>query len=385
MKFLHLGDLHLGRSLGEFDLYEDQKYILDQVLEFVEREQADAVMIAGDVYDRAIPSESATNLLDYFLSCLAGKNVMAFVISGNHDSDDRLNYGSSLFASNHIYISSQFRGTLYRQTVSDTYGEVNVYLLPFVKASQVRHYFPDEKIETYDDAVKTILKHAELDFGKRNVLVAHQFVAGRGDDPLLGGSESAGTRNVGLVEKIGYDCFDGFDYVALGHIHSSQKVGRDEVRYCGSPLKYSLSEVNGLKSVPLITLGPKGETGIELLKLTPMRDVRHLKGPIGKLLDKAAITSPADFIYATLTDESVIDDAMGIFQQYYPNTVRIDYDNSHTRQIERIDITEITENKSFEELISDFYRKMYSCEISEEEMDIMRTVAREAGVLYEAD
>ena len=385
MKLMHLGDLHLGKSLGDFDLNEDQKYILDQILGIIDEREVDGILIAGDVYDRAVPSESATNLLDYFLKCLADKKVKTFMISGNHDSDDRLNYGSSLFAANHIYISAQFMGNLYRQTVIDEHGEADIYLLPFVKASQVRHFYPEEKIESYDDAVRTILAHAQIDPGKRNILVAHQFVAGKGADPELGGSESAGTQSVGLVEKIGYDCFDGFDYVALGHIHSPQSVGRKEVRYSGSPLKYSLSEVGNDKSVPVITLGEKGDVDLELVKLRPMRDMRHLKGPIEKLLNRENITSPEDFIYATLTNEDIIDDAMGILQQVYPNTVKIDYDNSRTREIDRIDIANIAEQKSFDELIGDFYRKMYGCDISEEEMQVMKEAAKEAGVIDETD
>ena len=385
MRLIHLGDLHLGKSLVDFDLIEDQKYILDRILETADQYKVDGILIAGDVYDRAIPSEAATNLLDYFLRNLAERKVKTFMISGNHDSDDRLGYGSSLFESNQIYISAQFDGQLYKKTVSDEYGEVNIYLLPFVKASQVRHFFPEEKIENYDAAVRTILQHADIDFEKRNVIVAHQFVAGLGSDPELGGSEGAGTQSVGLVEKIGYDCFDGFDYAALGHIHSPQSVGRDEVRYSGSPLKYSLSEVNNDKSVPMITLGEKGEVKIELLKLRPLRDMRHLKGPIDKLLDPANVSGQDDFIYATLTNEEIINDAMGIMQQVYPNTVRIDYDNSHTRELDRIDITAVTTQKSFDELIGDFYGKMYGCEISEEELQVMKEIAKEAGVIDETD
>ena len=215
--------------------------------------------------------------------------------------------------------------------------------------------------------------------------MAHQFVAGTGEDPALGGSESVGTQSVGLVEKIGYDCFDAFDYVALGHIHSPQRVGRDEVRYSGSPLKYSLSEVNNEKTVPLITVSDEEKIKIELIPLKPMRNLRHIKGTLKELLDKKNVKAPDDFIYATLTDEDIVNDAMGIFRQIYPNTVHIDYDNSHTRDIEHVDISRIAENKSFPELIGDFYRQMYGCEISDEEMDIMRSVAREAGVLHEAD
>ncbi len=384
MKFLHLGDLHLGKTLFDFDLVEDQRYILDQILCIAEKESVDGVLIAGDVYDKSVPSEAATKLLDYFLMKLAQKEIKVFMVSGNHDSDDRLNYGSTLFASNQIFISAVFDGTLHRQSFAEEDTKIHIYMLPFVKASQVRHYFPDEKIESYDDAVQTIIRNTDINKSNKNILVAHQFVSGKGEDPALAGSESVGTRSVGLVEKIGYDCFDDFDYVALGHIHSPQKVGREEIRYAGSPLKYSLSEANNEKSVSLITVSAEERVKIELVPLKPMRNVRHIKGTLKELLDKKNVKAPEDFIYATLTDEDIINDAMGIFQQVYPNTVRIDYDNSHTREIEQVDISKIAENKSFPELIGDFYRLMYGCEITEEEMDVMRTAAREAGVINEA-
>lgn len=385
MKLLHVGDLHLGKSLGDFDLTEDQEYLLNQLLDIVDDQSVDAVLIAGDVYDKAIPSEAATRMLDYFLSNLAKKNVYVYMVSGNHDSDERLNYGSDLFETNHIFISTKYNGNLYKQVLKVGEEEADIYLLPFVKASQVRHFLPEVKIESYDDAVRAILDKTDIDDSRNNILVAHQFVMGKSEEPVLSGSESLGTQSVGTVEKIGYDCFDQFDYVALGHIHSPQQVGRKEVRYSGSPLKYSLSEVNNDKSVSLVTVSGKGKVEIELLPIKPMRNMRHLKGKIKDLLDKANVTAPEDFIYATLTDEEIVSDAMGIFQQVYPNTIKIDYDNSHTREIEQVDISKIAENRSFAELISDFYRQMYSCEISEEEMDVMRIVAREAGVLHEAE
>ncbi len=385
MKFLHLGDLHLGKALSNFDLIEDQRYILDQILHIAEKEAVDGVLIAGDVYDKSVPSEAAMRLLDDFLIKLAQKKRKVFMVSGNHDSDDRLNFGSALFVLNEIYISAVFDGTLHKQSFADQDTQIDIYMLPFVKASQVRHYYPDEDIENYEDAVRTIIRNTPIDKNKKNLLVAHQFVSGKGADPAFAGSESIGTQSVGMVEKIGYDCFEGFDYVALGHIHSPQRVGRDEIRYAGSPLKYSLSEVNNEKSVPLITVSAEERVKIELVPLKPMRDMRHIKGTIKELLDKKNVKAPEDFIYATLTEEDIINDAMGIFQQIYPNTVRIDYDNSHTREIEQVDISRIAENRSFPELIGDFYRLMYGCEITEEEMDVMRTAAREAGVINEAD
>lgn len=385
MKFLHLGDLHLGKALSNFDLIEDQRYILDQILHIAEKEAVDGVLIAGDVYDKSVPSEAAMRLLDDFLIKLAQKKRKVFMVSGNHDSDDRLNFGSALFVLNEIYISAVFDGTLHKQSFADQDTQIDIYMLPFVKASQVRRYYPDEAIENYEDAVRTIIRNTPIDKNKKNLLVAHQFVSGKGADPAFAGSESIGTQSVGMVEKIGYDCFEGFDYVALGHIHSPQRVGRDEIRYAGSPLKYSLSEVNNEKSVPLITVSAEERVKIELVPLKPMRDMRHIKGTIKELLDKKNVKAPEDFIYATLTEEDIINDAMGIFQQIYPNTVRIDYDNSHTREIEQVDISRIAENRSFPELIGDFYRLMYGCEITEEEMDVMRTAAREAGVINEAD
>ena len=382
MKLLHLGDLHLGKSLGDFDLFEDQEYILNQILDLVDRESVDAVLIAGDVYDKSIPSESATRLLDSFLSSLASKSVNTYMISGNHDSDDRLNYGSDLFKSNQIFISAIYDGHLHSHVLNDGDTEISIYLLPFVKASQVKHYYPDAKIETYEDAIRTIIANSDIDTKKCNVLVAHQFVVGKSGDPALGGSESAGTQSVGLVEKISSTNFEMFDYVALGHIHSPQCVGREEIRYSGSPLKYSISEVNNEKSVPIININGKRQVEIEFVPLRPKRNLRHIRGKMKDLL-LTNVKDTEDFIYATLTDEDIIPDAMSIFQQTYPNTVKIDYDNKHTREIEQIDISKIAQNKSFSELISEFYRLIYGCEISEEEMDVMRMAAREAGVFNE--
>ena len=384
MKIMHLGDLHIGKSLGDFDLYEDQKYILEQILNLIKEKSVDVLLIAGDVYDKAIPGEKSVQLLDYFLKRLVETGIKTYMISGNHDSDERLNFGSSLFESNNIYINSKFNGILKRYSLYDEFGELNIYLLPFVKASQVQHFFPEEKIDSYDMAVRTIIKHSDFDVCKRNILVAHQFVAGK-DDPEIAGSEGLSVHNVGMVEKIGYGSLAEFDYVALGHIHSPQSVGLKHIRYSGSPLKYSLSEVNNNKSVPIITFKDKGEVLVEFAPLLPMRDIRHLRGNIKNLLDKKNISCENDFIYATLTHEDIVNDAMGIFREYYPNTVKIDYDNSHTKEIENVDITRITQNKTFDELIKDFYMQMYSCDMGEEELEIMKWAAKEAGVGNEAD
>ncbi len=384
MRFIHLGDLHIGKSLGEYNLIDDQKYLLEQILGLISERSVDAVLIAGDVYDRTLPSEAAVNLLDWFISSLAEAGIKTFIISGNHDSEDRLSYGKRLFSDKGIHIVSGFKGELEQFDLEDEYGRLKICMLPFIKASQVRYYYPDEDIPSYDDAVRTVIEHADIDYSGRNILVAHQFVTGEGD-PKAAGSEGASVQNVGLIEKISFSSLKDFDYVALGHIHSPQRVGRDNIRYSGSLMKYSLSEANSSKSVPLITIRGKGDAEIELIPLRPMRDLRHITGKLVQLLSSENITDTDDFMYVTLTDEEIIDDAMNIIRQYYPNTVKIDYRNSHTKELEDFDISETADSKSFDELISDFYRKMYGTEISSDELGIMMSAAREAGVVHEAD
>ena len=373
MRFLHLGDLHLGKSLGDFDLIGDQKYILDQMLAVIRERTVDAVLIAGDVYDKAIPSEAATNLLDYFLCRLAETGVKTFLISGNHDSDDRLNYGSRLFQDNQIFISSVFRGELEKYTVEDEQGEVDVYLLPFVKASQVRHYFPDAKIDSYDDAVRVIIEHAHLDRQKRNVIVAHQFVAGRSEDPVLAGSESIGTQSVGLVEKISYDCFDPFDYVALGHIHRPQKMGRETLRYSGTPLKYSFSEVDHKKSVTIVELLEKGNVQINTVPLVPMRDMRKVRGTYMEVTAKESYTAEnkMDYLQITLTDEEDVPGALQKLRTIYPNLMRLEYDNKRTRENREVQAVEAQEQKSELELFGEFYELLNNEPMKEEQTEFM--------------
>ena len=383
MKFLHLSDLHLGKSLGEFDLIPDQRYFLERVLELIKEKNVDALVIAGDVYDKSIPSEAAVNLLNWFVNELALLKKPAFIITGNHDSDERLNFASNLLEAREIYICAKFDGKLYKRVLQDEFGPVNIWLLPFVKASQVRHFYPDETINNYEDAVRTVISHADFDFESRNIILSHQFVAGHGKDPVLGGSEGLAAQSVGTIEVIGCSVFDGFDYAALGHIHSPQAVGREEVRYGGSPLKYSLSEVDNEKSLPIVTLKEKGNVEIELVKVTPLRDLRHIKGPLKTLLENARNND--DFIYATLTDEDMVNDVMGILQQTYPNTVKIDYENSHTKALSDVELSGVVEDKSFDDLIREFYLAMYGTDIDDEEMQIMLDAAKEAGVIHEAD
>ena len=372
MRFLHLGDLHLGKSLGDFDLIGDQKYILDQILAVIREKTVDAVLIAGDVYDKAIPSEAATNLLDYFLCRLAETGVKTFLISGNHDSDDRLNYGSRLFQDNQIFISSVFRGELEKYTVEDEQGEVDVYLLPFVKASQVRHYFPDAKIDSYDDAVRVIIEHAHLDRHKRNVIVAHQFVAGasrcESEDIQIGG-----------LDNIDASVFEAFDYTALGHIHSPQNVGKGMVRYCGTPLKYSFSETDQEKSITVVEMEEKGTVKIRLLPLKPFRDMRKLRGTYMELTARSFYRDMncEDCIQVTLTDEDDVPDGLQKLRVIYPNIMQLLYDNQRTRASSQIDAVQDVEEKTELELFREFYELQNNQPMMKQQEEFAEKLIRE--------
>ena len=383
MKFLHLADLHLGKSVNEFSMIRDQEYILDHLFTLAKDHQADAVLIAGDVYDRSIPSEEAVRLLDRFLSRLAQENISVLMISGNHDSDERLNFASSLLSSRKVYIAGLYTGSVPKITLEDEHGAVDFWMLPFVKASLVGHYLPEADVSSYDSAIRAALSCCDLDPERRNVLLAHQFVTGKDADPETAGSENQSAEAVGTLEKVGWDAFDAFDYVALGHIHSPQSVGRREVRYSGSPLKYSLSEVLKDKSVPLVTLGEKGQVDIELLPLVPLRDMRHIKGRLEDLTRESLASE--DYIYATLTDEDVIPDAIGHLRAYYPNIMKLDYANSHTRELMEFSFDDRAEKIGFTELLGDFYQKILGGTPSEEEWTVLRETAGEAGIIYETD
>lgn len=380
MKFIHLGDLHLGKTVNEFNMIPDQEYILQEILDITRTQRADAVLISGDVYDRAVPGEEAVRVLDDFLSALSSDGTRVLIISGNHDSDERLSFGSRLFENSGVYIMGKYEGNLGHVVLDDAYGPVHFWLLPFVKASLVRHFYPDEDTSTYDAAVRTAIRcGAPVDPNERNVILAHQFVTGYGTLPDIAGSETVRAESVGTVEQVGYDAFDAFDYVALGHIHSPQQVGRVTCRYSGSPLKYSLSEIGRDKSVPVVTLGKKGDVKVELIPLHPIRDMRHIKGKIDDLLKRETVVDPGDYIYVTLTDEDIVWEAMSRVQQVYPNAMKLDYCNSHTAAVQDFDFSDVTGGRTFEEIIRDFYSLQRGGEPTKEEWEILRRVAEEAG------
>ena len=326
MRFLHLADLHLGKRVCEFSMLDDQRFILEQVLALLDTHPVDGVLLAGDLYDKPVPPAEAVRLLDWFLTRLAERGLPVFAISGNHDSADRIAFGARLLAGSRVYVSPVFAGPPAPVTLTDEYGPVDIWLLPFLKPAAVRHVYPDEKIESFQDALGCVLRRCTPDPGRRNVLVAHQFVAGASlcdsEEPSVGG-----------VDSVGADLFDGFDYVALGHLHSPQKVGRETLRYAGSPLKYSFSEVHQKKAALFVTLGPKGSVSVESVPLTPRHEMRQLRGSYMELTDRRAYegTDTEDYLRVTLTDEQDVPDALARLRVIYPNLMQLDYDNCRTR------------------------------------------------------
>lgn len=351
MKFFHLSDLHLGKRLNEFSMTADQAYILDQILALAEEEQPDAVVIAGDVYDKAVPSAEAVSLFDEFLVRLARRNLSVFVISGNHDSPERIAFGSRLLDAAGIHLSPVYNGTVEPVTLRDEFGPVDFYLLPFVKPAHVRRFYPDEPTDTYTQALAAAVSHMALDKTRRNVLVTHQFVTGaaRSDSEEL---------SVGGADNVDGAVFEEFDYVALGHIHSPQHCGSEKLRYCGTPLKYSFSEAKDQKSVTVVELKEKGSLTIRTLPLTPLHELTELKGSFQELTDPAFYentTRQTDYVHLTLTDEEDIPDAVGKLRLIYQGLMKLDYDNTRTRSNQEITGAEIARTQSPLELFASFY------------------------------
>lgn len=366
MKFLHLSDLHIGKRVNEFSMIEDQEYILQQIIQLVGREKPEAVVIAGDVYDKSVPSVEGVTLLDHFLTELSRLEVSVMIVSGNHDSPDRLNFAGRIMEQSHIYIAGVFDGRVKSVELKDAYGPVCFYLLPFIKPSMVSRYYPE--VESYQDAVETVIKNTPLDPLKRNILVAHQFVVSGNEMPERSESE---LESLGGLDQISAATFDAFDYVALGHLHGPQRIGRDTIRYAGSPLKYSFSEARQKKSVTMVTFEEKGRVSYELIPLTPLHDMKEIKGPIDALVDRKYYT--LDYIHATLTDEENLIDPMGRLRTIYPNIMKLDFENSRSVSREHTKMSaKDVKNKAPLELFNEFYAMQNNQPMNEEEMEVMK-------------
>lgn len=352
MKLIHLSDLHLGKRVNEFSMLEDQKFILTRIINIIDEEKPDGVLIAGDVYDKSVPSEDAMKLWDSFLNRLAKRELQVFAISGNHDSAVRFADHGQLVESTGIHLSPAYDGEITPYSLEDEYGKVNIYMLPFIKPATVRMIFPETEINDYTDACRAAIEHMQINTKDRNILVAHQFVTGakrcESEEVIVGG-----------LDNVDVSVFDAFDYVALGHIHGPQCVGRDTVRYCGTPLKYSFSEKNHQKSVTVLELSQKGQIVIRTVWLEPMHDLRQIKGTYEELTDRRNYegTNLEDYIHAELTNEEDVRDAMAKLRIIYPNLMKLSYDNKRTREKRDIDGVIDVENKSPLELFGEFYEK----------------------------
>lgn len=346
MKFLHIADLHLGKQMNDLLLLEDQEAVLRQVLHIAAEENVDAVLIAGDVYQRTSPQAEAMALFDSFVSKLAEQGKMIFVISGNHDSALRISYFSSLVKNSGVYVTETFNGKLQHVVLHDREGEINVWMMPFLRPAQVKRALPHVKITSYQDAIAAVLQEADIDYSKRNLLMCHQFIIG---------CETCESEelSVGTLDHIDGAVFDGFDYVALGHIHGPQKVLRETMRYAGSPLKYSFSEANHRKSVTIIDMQEKGETHIKTAPLYPIHDVRLIDGTIDDIMK---MPYSEDYVWITIHDELPPPDAKVSLSVNFPNMMKFSVVNSRTKYDLDIKATEAMEDKSVAELFSDFYR-----------------------------
>ena len=365
MKLIHLSDLHLGKRVNEFSMVEDQKYILNEILKIIDQESPDGILLAGDLYDRPVPSAEAVQLFDSFLTRLAQRKIPVFAISGNHDSAERIAFGSHIMSD----------GKTAKYCLKDSYGEVWIHLLPFIRPVTVRHALEGEEdvedIRTYQEAVLAAVKHMEIDRSQRNVLLAHQFVVGA----MQCDSEEI---SVGGIDQIEAEVFRDFDYVALGHIHSPQNVGSPKIRYCGTPLKYSFSEAGQQKSVTVVELGEKGSPDVREIPLTPLRDMRKLKGTYMELTSQSNYkdTNTDDYVQITLTDEEDIVDGMQKLRTIYPNLMRLDYDNRRTRENQEIAGTERTTQKSEMEYFEEFFELQNNQPMNEEQRKFSEELIR---------
>ena len=385
MKFLHLADLHLGKILQEQSLIEDQEYMLNQIIEIIERENIEAVLISGDVYDRSVPPAEAVNLLDCFLKTLIKElKIKVFMIAGNHDSKDRLAFGSKIFEDEGLYIESKYNGDLRKIELQDEYGKLNIYMLPFVKPIEVKQFFEDDLENNYNTAINKVIGKEEINKSERNIILIHQFVTAGMLEPERTESE---VLSLGGIESVDVSNFNDFDYVAIGHVHRPQKIGRDTARYAGTMLKYSFSELNHNKTVPIIELKDKGDININLVQLNPLRDMREIKGPIEELIkqENYECGNTNDYIKAVITNEEPVYDAIGQIRRIYPNALKLEIRNSKTiSNVEEQNINlENVKKKTELELFADFYKAQNNADLDEKRTEIIKNIISE--VKHEAD
>lgn len=381
MRFFHLSDLHIGKQLHRYNLKEDQEYILNQILDWAKKEQPDAVVIAGDIYDKTVPSAEAVALFDWFLTELSAlePKLSVLMIAGNHDSAKRLEYAASILERQQIYIAGNApekpEDYLQKVTLTDEYGEVDFYLLPFIKPAYVRNVFEEAELE-YQDAVQKLLERESIDWSKRNVLVTHQFYTAGAEKTRTCDSE---VFSVGGLDNVDTSVLEGFDYVAMGHIHSPQKVGKSYYRYCGTPLKYSVSECDHQKSLTIVELGEGGEMEIYTHPLKPLRDVKKLAGTLHEILENAGDEKCHDYVSITLTDEGELYRPKEQLESIFSHILEIRVDNTRTRKI-----LEDSEEIVLEDPLTSFnhfYQEIQGRPLSDEERNVMQEILEEIDLI----
>lgn len=372
MKLIHLSDLHLGKRVNEVSMLEDQAYVLEQIFQMILEEEPDGLLIAGDIYDKSIATTEAILLCDEFLCRMAEQNIPVFLISGNHDSAERMAFGSRLMCHSGIYIAPAYGGVTEAITLEDAYGPVDIYLLPFIKPTQVRRYFPEKEIVTYTDAVSAAISQMQVDTGRRNIIVTHQFVTGG----IRSDSEES---SVGGTDLVDYSVFQEFDYVALGHLHKPQNIGTSRIRYCGTPLKYSFSEVDHEKSLTIVELGKKGELDVRTRLLYPKHDMKKLRGTYLELMSRSFYegVDREDYLDIILEDEEMIPDAISKLRLVYPNLMKVEYDNTRTRSQGILDIVGKIEQKTPLELFMEFYEKQNNQPMQKQQAEYMKQLIEE--------
>lgn len=367
MRFIHLADLHIGKRVNEFSMLEDQRHILGRVLELVDDQiekgqTIDGILIAGDVYDKAVPAAEAVQLLDWFLTELAARKLPVYMVSGNHDSGERLSFGAHLLEKSGVFLRAVYDGCLLPIELEDSYGKFNIYMLPFVKPAHVRKALDDDTITTYQDAVCAVLAHASIKQEERNLLIAHQMVTGaqRCDSEEI---------SIGGLDNIDAGVFDCFDYVALGHLHGPQRVGRDEVRYAGTLLKYSFSECSHKKSVTMVEFLEKGNISIETIPIVPLRDMRQVEGRYEEIMSRDFYkdSNREDYLKIVLTDEEEIPDVIGRLRTVYPNIMKLEYNNTRTRSSKKLEQAEICEDKQPLDYLEEFYEAQNNQKMSDDQ------------------
>ena len=370
MKLIHLSDLHLGKRVNEFSMLEDQKDILNKIIAVIEEEQPDAVLIAGDVYDKSVPSAEAVELFDEFLVKLANAKTQVFIISGNHDSAERLAFANRLIDASGIHLAPVYRGEVAPFSFKDEYGTVDLYMLPFVKPANVRRFFQEEEIRSYEDALKAAIRAMQVNEKNRSILITHQFVTGA----LVSDSEDL---SVGGTDQVSAEVFEAFDYVALGHLHRPQNV-KENIRYCGTPLKYSFSEVNDVKSVTIAELKEKGSLSVREIPLAPLHEMKEIKGNYTDLTFKGYYDAHPElkdsYLHITLTDEEDVPDAAAKLRVIYPLLMKLDYDNTRTRNQQRVTALSEVEKKTPMELFDAFFEMQNGQTMSAEQKQYVETL-----------